>query len=208
LPNDPPQPQAGPEPQPEPSVEQNITAALTDNKTSRPHWRSWLLRAEAAKTQAEAAVEEERVRALDPLQSPDPQQGRQAIQDAGFMRDRLTVLLARLRTAINKSAISNITTSGLPSSSNCDDVTRTWWKTSNKHSRSASQGYWTCLREAATIDAEVANITAKPYDLWQTNRDGRELPTVELAARGLTAVAQGCSVMKDMKLPVWSSPIR
>ena len=62
------------------------------------------------------------------------------------------------------------------------------------------------LVEAQAVDAEVRRLAnAKPYHLPQTNNDGRDLPKVELAARGLAGVAPGCSLMTDLKLPKFNS---
>jgi hypothetical protein len=66
------------------------------------------------------------------------------------------------------------------------------------------------LVEATAVDAEVQRIAAcKPYDLPQTNGDGRNLPKVEFAARGITGVGlYGHSILRDMKLPAFADPNR
>jgi hypothetical protein len=60
--------------------------------------------------------------------------------------------------------------------------------------------------EAQAVDAEARRLgSAKPHHLPQANTDGRSLPEVELAARGLAGVAPGCSLMTDLKLPKFNS---
>ena len=46
---------------------------------------------------------------------------------------------------------------------------------------------------------------AKPYHLAQSNNDGRSLPTVECAARGLPGINAEFSLMQ-LKLPVFDKP--
>ena len=56
------------------------------------------------------------------------------------------------------------------------------------------------LTEAKQVDAEVQVVMhRKPYHLWESNNDGRGLPTVEAAARGLTGVSSDYSLM-SMKI--------
>jgi hypothetical protein len=65
------------------------------------------------------------------------------------------------------------------------------------------------LVEVQAVDAKVRRLArAKPYHLPQANGDERNLPEVELAARGLRGVAAGCSLVKDMKLPAFAEPNR
>lgn len=62
------------------------------------------------------------------------------------------------------------------------------------------------LREAKAVDAEVHRVAnAKPHHLPQANGDGRNLPTVECAARGLPSVPADFSLM-NMKLPAFEKP--
>jgi hypothetical protein len=62
------------------------------------------------------------------------------------------------------------------------------------------------LLEAQAVDVEACRLASvKPYDLPQANGDGRHLPKVELAARGLSGVAPGCSLLTDLKLPKFNS---
>ena len=61
------------------------------------------------------------------------------------------------------------------------------------------------LTEAKQVDAEVQFVMhRKPYHLWESNNDGRGLPTVEAAARGLKGVSSDYSLM-SMKIPVFNS---
>jgi hypothetical protein len=66
------------------------------------------------------------------------------------------------------------------------------------------------LTEAAEVDREVNRIShKKPYDLEQSNGDGRNLENVELAARGITSIPlHSHSIMKDIKLPDFANPAK
>jgi hypothetical protein len=65
------------------------------------------------------------------------------------------------------------------------------------------------LLEAQAVDAVSRSLaSAKPHHLPQANGDGRALPEVELAARGLAGVAPGHSLMRDVRLPVFGEPNR
>jgi hypothetical protein len=62
------------------------------------------------------------------------------------------------------------------------------------------------LTEAKQVDAEVRRVSAvKPYNLPQANNDGRNLPTVECAARSLASVSPDFSLMV-MKVPAFDKP--
>jgi hypothetical protein len=57
---------------------------------------------EAAITAADTAAEEERVKALDPISSPDAAKARTAMEDAAFMRDRVRTVLPRLHARLKQ----------------------------------------------------------------------------------------------------------
>ena len=62
------------------------------------------------------------------------------------------------------------------------------------------------LTEAKQVDAEVRRVAnAKPHHLPQANGDGRNLPSVECAARGITGLSPDFSLM-TMKLPAFDAP--
>ena len=62
------------------------------------------------------------------------------------------------------------------------------------------------LTEAKQIDAEVGAVMyQKPYHLWESNNDGRHLPSVESVARGVAAVNSEYSLMQ-LRLPSFDEP--
>jgi hypothetical protein len=60
------------------------------------------------------------------------------------------------------------------------------------------------LKEAQIVDRIVRELSnRKPTHLWLANNDGRTLPTVELAGRSFAGVAQGCTILTDLKMPAY-----
>ena len=78
------------------TLEQRITAALLDATIASTAIAALLEETQTALTEADANIEAERKKALDPLQSPDPVKAREAIGAAEFSRDRLRALQPRL----------------------------------------------------------------------------------------------------------------
>ena len=80
------------------SLERGIATALAATEVSSTDLSRILVEAEAAIAAADETAELERVKALDPMLSPDAKVARQVMEDALFMRDRLKTLLPRLQT--------------------------------------------------------------------------------------------------------------
>jgi hypothetical protein len=83
------------------SLETRITAALVDAIASSDI-AALITETEAAITQADAAAEEERTKALDLVLSPNATAACEAMQAAEFARDRLRAVLPRLQKRLGE----------------------------------------------------------------------------------------------------------
>ena len=83
------------------TLEERIATALTD-KILSADVEALITETEAAITDADAAAEAERTKALDPVGSPDPIKARAAMEDAAFTRDRLRTALPRLQVRLKQ----------------------------------------------------------------------------------------------------------
>jgi hypothetical protein len=191
-------------------LEKKIADALVAEGVTSTDLASLIGELEAAIATADADAEAERAKSLDPLASPDASVAREAWQQAEFARDRLRALLPRLKQRYQQVA-------------NQEHYDR-WVAEFDRLLRRYDAAVATlksvyeefeakivaALVEATAVDAEVQRIAAcKPYDLPQTNGDGRNLPKVEFAARGITGVGPyGHSILRDMKLPAFADPDR
>jgi hypothetical protein len=161
---------------------------------------------EAGVAQANENAERERAKALDPLASPDAKAARETLKAADFACERLQALLPRLKQRYQQVA-----------NQECYDR---WaaefdqlgprYDAAVANLKSVYEEFESKLvaavTEAQAVDAEVHRLANnKPYHLPQTNGDGRGLPKVELAARGLSGVAPGYSLITDFKLPKFNS---
>ena len=188
------------------TTEKQISAALTNRDIRSDALAALIVDTEAAIAQAEQAAEAERAKSLDPLRSPDPAVARQAMEDAAFAADRLRTMLPKLQAKYRVVAAR--------------ETYAEWASTFEalvpKHAAAAAKlkAIYTefeaqlveVLREAKAVDAEVHRVAnAKPHHLPQANGDGRNLPTVECAARGLPGVRSDFSLM-NMKLPAFDKP--
>jgi hypothetical protein len=83
------------------TLEERIAIALTD-EISSVDVEALINETQAAIEAADAAAQVERVKALDPIASPDAAKARAAMEDAAFTRDRLRTVLPRLRTRLKE----------------------------------------------------------------------------------------------------------
>jgi hypothetical protein len=191
------------------ALEKKITDALADVAVTSADLGALISELDNGIVQASENAERERVKALDVLASPDAKAAREVSEAAEFARDRLCVLLSRLKHRYQQ--VANQETYGrwaaefdrlVPRHDAAVDQLKTVYEEFEEKIVAA-------LVEAQAVDAEVRRLAkSKPYDLSQANGDGRNLPEVELAARGLAGVAPGCSIVKDMKLPAFAEPNR
>jgi hypothetical protein len=191
----------GPEP-----LEQRIAAALGDNEVMSTTVADLITETQTAIAAAEAAVTKAKKDALDTSRLPDPIAARDAIASAEFKRDWLKSALPKLQRRQQQ----------LEAQGEYDDWRASFDAVKQKHAAAVGrlQSAYAlvpelveALQEARAVDAEVRRVMqAKPYLLPQSNGDGKSLPAVECAARGLRGVATGYSLMTDLKLPVFDQP--
>jgi hypothetical protein len=184
-------------------IEQQITAALNDEAIGSEKLGKLITDTEIAIAAAEKAAEAERAKALDPMLSPDPAQARQAMENAEFAVQRLRTLLPRLQQRHRQVAGAEEYAAWA--------VTFDALKPKHAAAGVKLRAVYTefeaklveALTEARAVDAEVRRVAnTKPYKLPQANGDGRSLPTVECAARGLPGINSQFSIM-TIKLPAF-----
>lgn len=188
------------------TIESKITEALSSRKNTSQALAQLIVEAETAITEAEQSAEAERKRALDPVRSPDPAQARQAMETAAFVAERLRTLLPRLQQCYDQVVQAEQYTAWVASF----DAIKPRHAAAAAKLREVYTAFAAKLVEALTeakqVDAEVHRISnMKPWYVPQANGDGRTLPTVEAAARGLPGVNPDYSIMK-LRLPVWDKP--
>jgi hypothetical protein len=193
-----------------PTLEQRIAAAFDAADIKSAKLDALVQETEAAVIAADEAATKTREQALDPLISPDAAKARQSMEDAEFQRDRLRNVLPKLMERLRE----------VQAQETYDRWVIDFEQIKPKHAAAVAKlkaVYLECeaklvdaFMEAAAVDAEVQRVSsAKPYRLPQTNRDGRNLLTVEFAARGITGVGlYDHSIMKDLKLPSFSDPAK
>jgi hypothetical protein len=188
------------------TLEKKITDALADGAITSANLAALISKLEAGIAQANENAERERSKALNPLTSPDARAARETLKAAEFACERLQALLPRLKQRYQQVAGQETYNSWaaefdqfLPRY----DVAVTNLKSVYEEFEAKIVS---ALVEAQAVDAEAHRLAgSKPHHLPQTNGDGRHLPKVELAARGLAGVAPGCSLMTDLKLPKFNS---
>jgi hypothetical protein len=188
------------------TIEQRITAALNNRAAKSDALAELIVETEAAIAAAEKGAEAERAKALDPMRSPDPAQARQAMEDAEFAVQRLRSVLPRLQQRHQQVAGAELYAEWgqqfdalIPRHKAAAERLRTIYQKVEAELIPA-------LVEARAVDAEVRRVAnAKPYHLAQSNNDGRKLPTVECAARGLRGVIPEFSLLQ-IKLPAFDKP--
>jgi hypothetical protein len=189
------------------NLEQRIAKALNGSSNLNSQALSQLLvDTERAIAAAEQAAAQQRVKALDPLQSPDLAAARQALADAEFAAQRLQSLLPKLQARLN----------AVHASENYREWAAKFEQLVPRHRAAAARlkaiyqqveaELVPALTEAKQVDQELARIAnAKPYHLPQANGDNRTLPTVECTARGVSSVNPDFSLM-NVKLPAFDKP--
>jgi hypothetical protein len=187
------------------ALEKKITNALADGVVTSADLAALICELEAGIAQANENAERERAKALDPLASPDAKAAQEALKDAEFAGERLSALLPRLKQRYYQVA----------NQETYDNWAAEFDRLVPRHDAAAEQLKTVCeefeqkiiaaLLEAQAVDAEARRLAnSKPYDLPQANGDGRNLPEVELTARGLSEAAPGHSLVRDLRLPAFA----
>jgi hypothetical protein len=188
------------------TLEQRIADALKAPDVTSAALAGLITETQTAIAAAETVVTKAKQDALDTSRPPDPIAARDAIASAEFRRNWLKSALPKLQRRQQQ----------LEAQGEYDDWRESFEAVKQKHAVAAGRLQSTyalvpelveALQEAKAVDAEVHRVMqAKPYLLPQSNGDGKSLPAVECAARGLRGVATGYSLMTDLKLPVFDQP--
>src|SRR5262245_13282144 len=83
-------------------LETQIAMALSATAITSSELAALIQATEAAVVEADKVAEQERLKALDPLRSPNAAEARRAMEDAAFACDRLRTVLPRLRDRLAK----------------------------------------------------------------------------------------------------------
>jgi hypothetical protein len=190
-------------------LEQRIAAALGDNDVTSTAIADLITQTHTAIAAAEAAVTAAKKDALDTSRPPDPMAARDAIAYAQFKHDWLKSASGKLQARQRQRTDQET----------YDDWVDTFETIKPRHTTAVANlaavyqefesKLVAALTEAKAVDAEVHRVmTKKPYLLPQTNGDGRNLPSVECAARGVNGVGPNgaLSLMTELKLPRFSAP--
>ena len=188
------------------SLEKRIASALVDEGITSAELSALLTEVESATTAADKAAKEERTKALDPT-NVDTAAARRELDNATFHRDRLHAALPKLQRHYDQ----------VSDQESYDRWLAMFEGVKSKHAAAAAKLkaiYWEfgpklveALLDAQDVDADVRRVMdQKPVLLAQANGDGKDLPTVEHTARSLKSIAPGCSMMRDMHLPLFEAP--
>jgi hypothetical protein len=181
------------------ALEKKIATALASDTTAAAV-AALVAETEAAITQADAAAETERAKALDPALSPDAAKARAAMEDAAFRRDRLSTVLPRLQERYHEVAALEY---------------RARWQGDYEALTVKRDQLATELREVypdfvskvADLLTRIAANDAELSRLHQARPAGVALHLfgAELVARGIESFGIASpSIAKELKLPDWS----
>jgi hypothetical protein len=181
------------------TLEERIATALSEDIASADV-EALIAETDAAITATEAAAEAERVKALDPITSPDPTKARAAMEDAAFTRDRLRVVLPRLHARLKQVVAAEYAARWEPDFK-CVEADRDALAAEMREAYSAAVARLVdVFQRAAECDRECSRINgAAPYG------EHRRLLKVELTARGVKGLLQPDVFIAEMlRLPYFT----
>jgi hypothetical protein len=181
------------------TLEQRISAALSEDIASADV-ATLITDTEAAIAAADAAADAERVKALDPIASPDPAKARAALEDASFTRERLRTVLPRLQTRLKQVVAADYAAKWEPEFKRVEAL-RDDLAAEMREVYPAVVALLTDLfRRMAECDRECSRVagTAPPGD-------NRRLLKVELTARGVKGLLQpDVWIALELRLPYFT----
>jgi hypothetical protein len=182
------------------TLEERIATALSCD-TASDVVAILIVEAETAIVAADKAAEMERVKALDPLASPDAAKARALMEDAAFMRDRLRTVLPRLQQRLNELRAAEHVARWEPDfrqvEAKRDELAQEYAAT---YPNFVAQVVDLFSRSEA-VDREVSRIngSAPPGE-------HHRLRQVELVARGLNNFSRADPpITKAVQLPDWTN---
>jgi hypothetical protein len=186
-------------------LEERIATALSEDIASADV-EALIAETEAAIATADVAAEAERVRALDPIASPDAAKARAAMEDAAFTRERLRTVMPRLHARLKHVVAAEYAAKWEPDFKRVE-ADRDALAAEMREVYSAAVARLVDLfQRAAECDRECSRINgAAPYG------EHRRLLKVELTARGVKGLMQPDVFIAEMlRLPFFwrdSGPI-
>ncbi len=185
------------------TLEHRIASALSATAITSSKLAALIQETEAAIVEADKVAEQERLKALDPLRSPNAAQARQVMEDAAFACDRLRTVLPRLQESFSKVAAREA----------YDDWVLTAYEPV-KAQRDAAAAELRMLYapfvvrmadlllRIEQIDGAIRRVNDTRPRCESANGDGRHLQSVETEARGAGRLNETL-IVRDLKLPHW-----
>jgi len=184
-------------------LEQRIVAALANPNNGSEPLAELIRDTEAAAAAADRTAVDERAKAVDLLQSPDPKAAHQRVVDAEISRDRLKASLPKLREKLTAALEAEHHARWLNDYRSVKkqlDEAVTLFNSYREHSEAIAQMF----AVAVGMDREVSRINLNAPD-----GENRRLPPVELAARGMTGFTRdNPSLATTVVLPRWDASAR
>jgi hypothetical protein len=181
------------------TLEERIATALSEDIASADV-EALIAETDAAIAAADVAAEAERVKALDPIASPDAAKARTAMEDAAFTRERLRTVLPRLQARLKQVVAAEYAAKWEPDFKRVE-ADRDALAAEMREAYSAAVARLVDLfQRAAECDRECARINgAAPYG------DNRRLLKVELTARGVKGLLQpDVWIAQELRLPYFT----
>jgi hypothetical protein len=178
------------------TLEERIAAALTNNITSSD-LASLIAETEESISLADTTAEAERVKALDPIASPDPVKARAAMENAAFTRERLRTVLPRLQRRIKQVEAAEYAAKWEPDFKRVEAQRDALAAEMREAYPAAVAQLADIFQRAADCDRECSRINGSAPD-----GEHRRLRRVELAARGVEGLLQPDVYLAEMlRLP-------
>ena len=185
-------------------LENQIALALSATAITSSELAALIAATEAAIVEADKVAEQERLRALDPLRSPNAAQARQVMEDAAFACDRLRTVLPRLQENFSKIAAEEAYN---------DWVINAYEPVKAERDAAAAElralyapfviKMADLLLRIEQIDGAIRRVNDTRPRCESANGDGRHLQSVETEARGAGRFNETL-LARDLKLPHWS----
>jgi hypothetical protein len=187
------------------TIEERIAAALSEGVTSS-HLAALIAETEESISLADTTAEAERVKALDPIASPDPVKARAVMENAAFTRDRLCTVLPRLGHRLKEVEAEEYATRWEAEYEKVKIVRDELAAEMREVYPTAVAQLADLFRRAAACDRECSRVDGKA-----ATGELRRLLRVELAARGVEGLLQPDVYLAEMlRLPFFwrdSGPI-
>jgi hypothetical protein len=180
------------------TLEERIAAALSDDIASSDV-AALIAETEKVITTADATAEQERMRALDPVASPDAAKARAAMEDAAFTRDRLRTVLPRLHARLKEVEAAEYLARWKPAYERVKADRDALAAEMREVYPAAVAKLVNLFQRMAESDRECSQINGSaPYG------DHRRLLKVELTARGVEGLLQpDVWIAETLRLPAF-----